>query len=134
MNCCSLCDQFTRQLKQANVNWIINNNFLCCKDITTCQRIGYNSLRHFSCDTQDFLYSMACQTQSYLIFVTTITTAGCGEKICHVEKFFHMTDCHVEKFHHMTNFQLEKCLHMTNFAPHFSTFFSLFTMWRHFSN
>ena len=33
------------------------------KDITTCQRLGYNSLRHFSCDTQDFLYSMACETQ-----------------------------------------------------------------------
>ena len=35
--------------------------------------------------------------QPYLIFVTTITTGGCGEKICHVEKIFHMTDCHVEK-------------------------------------
>ena len=35
--------------------------------------------------------------ETYLIFVTTITTAGCGEKICHVEKFLHMTDCHVQK-------------------------------------
>ena len=26
--------------------------------------------------------------EAYLIFVTTITTGGCGEKICHVEKIF----------------------------------------------
>ena len=35
---------------------------------------------------------------------------SCGEmwrQICHVEKFFHMTDCHVEKDHHMKNCQLE---------------------------
>jgi len=25
---------------------------------------------------------------AYLIVVTTITTGGCGEKICHVEKIF----------------------------------------------
>ena len=30
--------------------------------------------------------------------VTYLTTGGaCGEKICYVEKFLHMTDCHVEK-------------------------------------
>ena len=54
--------------------------------------------------------------RAYLIFVTTITTGGCGEKICHVEKFFHMTDCHVEKFLHMRNvkkiYHIEKALHM----------------------
>ena len=51
---------------------------------------------------------------AYLIFVTRITTGGCEEKICHVEKIFHMTDCHVEKCLHMTNIQLEICLYMVN--------------------
>ena len=53
-----------------------------------------------------------------LIFVTSTTSSACGEKICHVEKFFHMTDCHVEKFLHMRNvkkiYHIEKVLHMTN--------------------
>ena len=52
---------------------------------------------------------------AYLIFVTS---GACGEKICHVEKFFHMTDCHVEKFLHMRNvkkiYHKEKALHMIN--------------------
>ena len=51
------------------------------------------------------------ESQAYLIFVTT---AGGGEKICYVEKFFYVTDCHVEKCLHMTNIQLEICLHMVN--------------------
>ena len=51
---------------------------------------------------------------AYLIFVTNITNGVCGEKICHVEKIFHMTNCHVEKFLHMTNIQLEICLYMVN--------------------
>ena len=50
----------------------------------------------------------------YLIFVTNITNGVCGEKICHVEKIFHMTNCHVEKFLHLTNIQLEICLYMVN--------------------
>ena len=33
-------------------------------------------------------------TASNLIFVTGTTGGACGEKICHVEKFPHMTDCH----------------------------------------
>ena len=33
---------------------------------------------------------------SNLIFVASTTSGACGEKICHVEKFFHVTDCHVE--------------------------------------
>ena len=41
---------------------------------------------------------------AYLIFVTSTTSGACGEKICHVEKFFHVTDCHVEKFLRMTDF------------------------------
>ena len=45
--------------------------------------------------------------RTYLIFVTSTTSGAGGEKICHVEKFFHMTDCHVEKVHRMTNCQLE---------------------------
>ena len=53
---------------------------------------------------------------AYLIFVTRITTGGCGDKICHEEKIFHMTDCHVEKFLHMRNvkkiYHIEKALHM----------------------
>ena len=36
-----------------------------------------------------------------------------GEKICHVEKFLHMTDCNVE-FFHVTNCHGEKALHMRN--------------------
>ena len=51
---------------------------------------------------------------AYLIFVTNITNVVCGEKICHVEKIFHMTNCHAEKFLHMTNIQLETCLYMVN--------------------
>ena len=55
---------------------------------------------------------------AYLIFVTSTTSTACGEKICHVEKFFHMTDCHVEKFLHMRNmkkiYHREKALHMIN--------------------
>ena len=41
--------------------------------------------------------------RTYLIFVTSTTSGAGGEKICHVEKFFHMTDCHVEKLLHMRN-------------------------------
>ena len=55
---------------------------------------------------------------TYLIFVTSTTSSACGEKICHVEKFFNMTDFHVEKFIHMRNvkkiYHIEKVLHMTN--------------------
>ena len=55
---------------------------------------------------------------TYLIFVTSTTSGACGEKICRVEKFFHMTDCHVEKFLHMRNvkkiYHIEKALHMIN--------------------
>ena len=55
---------------------------------------------------------------TYLIFVTSTISGACGEKICHVEKFFHMTDCHVEKFLHMRNvkkiYHIEKALHMIN--------------------
>ena len=51
---------------------------------------------------------------TYLIFVTSTTSGAGGEKICHVEKFFHVTDCHVEKCLYMTNVQLEICLHMVN--------------------
>ena len=36
--------------------------------------------------------------ETYLIFVTGTTGGARGEKICHVEKFVHMTDFHVEKF------------------------------------
>ena len=54
----------------------------------------------------------------YLIFVTIITSGACGEKICHLENFFHMTDCHVEKFLHKRNlkkiYHIEKVLHMIN--------------------
>ena len=49
---------------------------------------------------------------SYLIFVTSTTSGAGGEKICHVEKLFHVKDCHVEKCLYMTNVQLEICLHM----------------------
>ena len=35
---------------------------------------------------------------TYLIFVTGTTGGARGEQICHVEKFFHMTECHVDKF------------------------------------
>ena len=52
--------------------------------------------------------------RTYLIFVTSTTSGAGGEKICHVEKFFHVTDCHVEKCLHMTNIQLEICLYMVN--------------------
>ena len=51
---------------------------------------------------------------AYLIFVSSTTSGASGEKICHVEKFFHLTDCHVEKCLHMTNIQLEICLYMVN--------------------
>ena len=34
----------------------------------------------------------------YLIFVTGTTGGARGEKICHVEKFLHMTYCHLERF------------------------------------
>ena len=55
---------------------------------------------------------------AYLIFVSSTTSGASGEKICHVEKFFHLTDCHVEKFLHMRNvkkiYHIEKALHMIN--------------------
>ena len=55
---------------------------------------------------------------AYLIFVTSTTTGACGEKICYVEKFVHITDWHVEKFLHMRNvnkiYHVEKVLHMIN--------------------
>ena len=54
----------------------------------------------------------------YLTFVTSTTSGACGEKICHVEKFFHVTDCNVENFLHMRNVKkichIEKALHMIN--------------------
>ena len=55
---------------------------------------------------------------AYLIIVTSTTSGACEEKICHVEKFFHMTNCYVEKFLHMKNvkkiYHIEKDLHMIN--------------------
>ena len=55
-------------------------------------------------------------SHSYLIVVTSTTSSACGEKICLVEKFFHVTDCHVENFLHMRNvkkiYHIEKVLHM----------------------
>ena len=55
---------------------------------------------------------------SYLIFVTSTTSGACGEKICHVEKFFHMTDGNVEKFLHMRNvkkiYRIDKILRVIN--------------------
>merc|ERR1712218_489880 len=55
---------------------------------------------------------------TYLIFVTSTISGGCGEKNCHVEKIFHTTDCHVEKFLHMRNvkkiYHIEKVFHMIN--------------------
>ena len=55
---------------------------------------------------------------TYLIFVTSTISGACGEKIWHVENFFHMPCCHVEKFIHMRNvkkiYHIEKVLNMTN--------------------
>ena len=53
------------------------------------------------------------------IVVTTLTNIFfsqrhqhvCGEKICHVEKFFHIV---MWKFFHVTNYHGEKALHMRN--------------------
>ena len=49
---------------------------------------------------------------------TSITNGAGGEKNCHVENIFHLTDCHVEKFLHMRNmkkrYHIEKVLHMIN--------------------
>ena len=58
---------------------------------------------------------------AYLIFVTGTTGGARGEKICHVEKFLHMTwrdfphdrlSC--EKFLHVIDCHVEKALHMRN--------------------
>ena len=67
-------------------------------------------------------------SQTYLIFVTSTTS---GEKICHVEKFFHTTDCEKceENLSHRERSpydkcgakcgeicHVEKCFHMTYFS------------------
>ena len=63
-------------------------------------------------------FTLRTKAQTYLIFVTSTTSGAGGEKICHVEKFFHVTVCHVEKFLHMRNvnkiYHIEKALHMIN--------------------
>ena len=41
---------------------------------------------------------MVCWLYTCLIFVTSTTSGARGEKICHVEKFLHMTYCHLERF------------------------------------
>ena len=40
----------------------------------------------------------ACGSQAYFIFVTGTTGGARGEKICHVEKFLHMTYCYLKRF------------------------------------
>ena len=46
----------------------------------------------------DWVGSLSAIMQEYLIFVTSTTSGAHGEKICHVEKFLHMTYCHLERF------------------------------------
>ena len=46
------------------------------KDMTAFQWLGYNPRRHFSCDTQDFLYGMAWETQSWSELCTNERTCS----------------------------------------------------------
>ena len=62
-------------------SWFTGAHPIMCRKITAAASLGKIS-----------------GTWPYLIFVTSTTSGARGEKICHVEKFLHMTYCHLERF------------------------------------